>query len=117
MPFLSLGLQNEEQQKDEQDRSTLSDNNSPKTRSQDVAATDSPLHQAEYKISPVGPDATAVSVEPESKLPPAIEELRRKIAGNDNDNNLAPLPAANVDGIPTFTTFQFGYLPGRGLLY
>src|SRR6266542_3896269 len=115
MPFLSLGLQNEEQQKDERDRSALSDNTFPEARSKDVAATNSPLHQAEYNSSPVAPD-TAASAEPESKLPPAIDELRRKIADNESDNNFAPLPPAVPDGIPTFTTFKFGY-PGRGLLY
>src|SRR5256885_192183 len=99
MPFLSLGLQNEEQQKDEQDSSTLSENNFPRTPSKDVAASDGPLHQAEYKSSAIPPDTAAVSTEPVSKLPPAIEELRRRISESDP----APVPLANPDGIPTFT--------------
>jgi outer membrane biosynthesis protein TonB len=53
-----------------------------------------------------------------SALPPAIAELRAKIAG------LTPAGAsgqvqsrASEEAVPTFGTFKFGYFPGRGLLY
>src|SRR6266568_2267524 len=99
MPFLSLGLKNDEQQED----STLS----PATRRDDAPAADvHPAHSDESRKN-------VRAAEPVSNLPPAIEELRRKISGNDD----APLVAANPDAIPTFTTFKFGYLPARGLLY
>ncbi len=99
MPFLSLGLKNDEQQED----STLS----PATRRDDAPAADvHPAHSDESRKN-------VRAAEPVSNLPPAIEELRRKISGN----NEGPLVAANPDAIPTFTTFKFGYLPARGLLY
>src|SRR5713101_4529351 len=99
MPFLSLGLKNDEQQED----SSLSQ----AARMDDApAVVPHPAHSDESRKN--------VSLaEPASNLPPAIEELRRKISGNDE----APLVAANPDSIPTFTTFKFGYLPARGLLY
>src|SRR6266568_4968858 len=99
MPFLSLGLKNDEQQED----STLS----PATRRDDAPAADvHPAHSDESRKN-------VRAAEPVSNLPPAIEELRRKISGNND----GPLVAANPDSIPTFTTFKFGYLPARGLLY
>src|SRR5438128_3777586 len=49
-----------------------------------------------------------------SNLPPAVEELRRKLAGNGYKPTFRRVVN---DATPTFTTFQFGYLPGRGLLY
>src|SRR5260370_179388 len=98
MPFLSLGLKNDEQQEDP---------TSQATRKDDTPAADARSNHSGESYKNVG------VAEPVSNLPPAIEELRRKISGN----NEAPLVAANPDAIPTFTTFKFGYLPARGLLY
>src|SRR5437879_7934400 len=99
MPFLSLGLKNDEQQEDP--------SLSQATRKDGAPAVDA--HAARFDKS----HENVRLAEPVSNLPPAIEELRRKISGNSED----PLVPANPDAIPTFTTFKFGYLPARGLLY
>src|SRR6266542_594033 len=115
MPFLSLGLQTEEPQKDERGGTTFS-----------CAAT-------ELKGANGTGESHTLPDTPASVLPAAIDELREKISERDH---VAPDPSAslradfirgadegvhlytsNPDGIPTFTTFKFGYLPGRGLLY
>jgi hypothetical protein len=60
--------------------------------------------------------------------PPSVEILRRKLAEEEKQRALrrAPAPlAASVNGlssserqwVPTFSTFKFGYFPGRGLLF
>src|SRR5206468_6486264 len=64
-------------------------------------------------------DATGdVNGEPASALPPAIEELRRKLSGKSDSDCVAPGVHArgagedarpytnNPDGIPTFATFK-----------
>src|SRR5260370_31742504 len=104
MPFLSLGLKNDEQQED----STLS----PPARKDSPPAADAHSVRSDESHK-VESHKNVRTAEPVCNLPPAIEELRRKISGN----NEAPLVAANPDAIPTFTTFKFGYLPARGLLY
>jgi hypothetical protein len=61
-------------------------------------------------------------------LPPSVEQLRRKLAEEERQRGARaqPVPlAASVDGlssserqwVPTFSTFKFGYFPGRGLLF
>ena len=63
-----------------------------------------------------------------SSFPPSIEMLRRKLAEEEKlrISRIGPAPlAASVNSlssserqwVPTFATFKFGYLPGRGLLY
>src|SRR5205085_10984791 len=61
---------------------------------------------------------------PANQLPPAIEALREKLS-----DKIGPPPAAQLTAtvntvslgergaVPTFGTFKFGYIPGRGLLY
>ncbi|MBV9181923.1 MAG: hypothetical protein JO356_11485 [Acidobacteria bacterium] len=49
-----------------------------------------------------------------SSLLPQLEQLRRKLAETPSS---PPVVRSANDGIPTFGTFKFGYLPGRGLLY
>src|SRR5690348_11211601 len=61
---------------------------------------------------------------PANALPPAIEALREKLS-----DKVGPPPAAQLTAtvntlsisergaVPTFGTFKFGYIPGRGLLY
>jgi hypothetical protein len=70
-----------------------------------------------------GPDKPA-EAELANALPPAIEALREKLS-----DKIGPLPAAQLTAtvntlsisergaVPTFGTFKFGYIPGRGLLY
>jgi hypothetical protein len=98
MPFLSLGLKDDEKR-------------------DDVLLENDPL------------SAFDVDDEQECKLPVAIEELRSKLSAKDNTRpvlltlgDMAEVDAhltspATRGGIPTFSTFEFGYLPGRGLLY
>jgi hypothetical protein len=68
------------------------------------------------------------NVQPTHELPAAIEELRRKVSGNESPQatiwgekkSASPteyLTVADRKGVPTFGTFKAGYLPGRGLLY
>src|SRR5260370_2016632 len=99
MPFLSLGLKNDEQQED----STLSQ----PTRENDAPAADARSIHSDESLKNVR------AAEPVSNLPPAIEELRRKISGNDE----GPLIAPNPDAIPTFTTLTFYNLPAPGFVY
>jgi hypothetical protein len=49
-----------------------------------------------------------------STPPPAIQELRKKFSGHGSRSASRVLFS---DSAPTFATFKFGYLPGRGLLY
>jgi hypothetical protein len=91
MPFLSLGLSKDEQQE------TVG-----KSRSHEAAGTARPAA------------TTVASDEDVSKLPPAVEELRLKLAGNSYKPTFRRVVN---DGTPTFSTFKFGYLPGRGLIY
>ena len=70
-----------------------------------------------------GPDKPA-EAELANALPPAIEALREKLS-----DKIGPPPAAQLTAtvntlsisergaVPTFGTFKFGYIPGRGLLY
>jgi len=64
----------------------------------------------------------------ETSLPPSVEQLRRKLAEEENQRasrvEPAPLTASVVslssserEWVPTFSTFKFGYFPGRGLLF
>jgi hypothetical protein len=102
MPFLSLGLKNDETQteslRDDSVAVALQDH-------KEIEAADSINHQ-----SPA--------------LSPEIEELRQKLAGKSVVTPTAVTLKASVDalssseryGVPTFGTFKFGYLPARGLL-
>jgi len=49
-----------------------------------------------------------------SNLPPAVEELRLRLA---SATGFKPVFRRPNDGTPTFATFKFGYLPTKGLLY
>src|SRR5258708_20695452 len=105
MPFLSLGLSNDQAQSES---------------SRDGSTTIAPRLQDQKK--PELPDA---SVDQASALPPEIEELRQKLSDQSAVKPVALPLAASVDalssseryGVPTFSTFKFGYLPTRGLLY
>jgi hypothetical protein len=106
MPFLSLGLRDDEPQSESlRDDSTLATASVP---------------QDQKKTGTVD-----VSDDQASALPPQIEELRQKLSDQSAVKPTAAPLAASVDalssseryGIPTFATFKFGYLPARGLLY
>src|SRR5258707_6037658 len=117
MPFLSLGLQNEESQRDEREGTASS--------------------RAANDLTSDNGTAESRALAPASVLPAAIDELREKISARDNvapdalvrgaDEGVRlytnkavdafPTYTSSLDRIPTFTTFKFGYLPVRGLLY
>ena len=58
-------------------------------------------------------------------LPPEIESLRQKLSDESAalvvvvplDASVDALSSSERYGVPTFSTFKFGYLPARGLLY
>ena len=104
MPFLSLGLNDEPQSETLRDDSTLGSDGVPQDRKK----------------------AGSVDVnDPVSALPPEIEELRQRLSDKSVVKSVVTPLAASVDalssseryGVPTFSTFKFGYLPTRGLLY
>ena len=105
MPFLSLGLSNDEPQSE-----SLRD---------DPALAPDGVPQGQKKAG------KADGNDPASALPPEIEELRQKLSDKSAVKPVAVPLAASVDslssseryGVPTFSTFKFGYLPARGLLY
>ena len=105
MPFLSLGLGNDEPQSESL---------------RDGSRTVVPLLQDQKRTETA--DASDDHV---SALPPTIEELWQKLSDESAPPAIAAPLAASVDalssseryGVPTFSTFKFGYLPARGLLY
>src|SRR5690349_16054749 len=112
MPFLSLGLLKDEQSQE----SFVARASADAESSKEGKLTKPPL--AGFDVA-----------EESSKLPPAIEELRSKISVNQlpqvtvwgvkkkGDSPTHYLTIADRQGVPTFGTFKFGYVPGRGLLY
>jgi len=104
MPFLSLGLNDEPQNESLRDDSML--------------AVGIPENRKK-------PGAADISDTQASSLPPEIEELRQKLSDKSAVKPVAVPLTASVDalssseryGVPTFSTFKFGYLPTRGLLY
>src|SRR5713101_8279259 len=105
MPFLSLGLSNDEPQSE-----SLRD---------DPALAPDAVPQGQKKAG------KADGNDPASALPPEIEALRQKLSDKSAVKPVVTPLAASVDalssseryGVPTFSTFKFGYLPARGLLY
>jgi hypothetical protein len=74
-----------------------------------------------------GPDTGASSASAPSQ-PPSIEMLRRKLAEEEKLRiarvrpaplvaSVSSLSSSERQWVPSFSTFKFGYLPGRGLLY
>ncbi|MCU1309702.1 MAG: hypothetical protein JWO20_827 [Candidatus Angelobacter sp.] len=111
MSFLSLGLQNDEQH-DEilPDDPATDDSTLPAPvliRVQGANGSGAPTSETTPVTNESDEDHTCT-------LPPAIEELRKKIAGNGYKPAFRRIVN---DGTPTFATFKFGYLPARGLLY
>jgi len=79
-----------------------------------------PLGATTDPDQPTTPAANA----PKQILSPALEALHEKLHDKAQPKKVEPL-AASVDsltpsqrgGVPTFSTFKFGYVPARGLLY
>lgn len=122
MPFVFLGLVNEQRQ-------TGPERSRSSEQSRD--ATSLKINSEDYRKeakTPPGDASTLPSVRGEnaptpadesldhvSSLLPQLEELRRRLSGEELQTVVAPRVVN--DGTPTFGTFKFGYLPGRGLLY
>ena len=105
MSFLSLGISKDEQQDDQQ----------VTVAGQSLASQPkNPVADSSLLKKPIPANDVSSQNDAElSNLPPAVEELRRKLSGN----GYRPTFRAVSDGIPTFGTFKFGYVPARGLLY
>lgn len=106
MPFLSLGLN---------DSQTATDDvqHAGDARLQDSSVVDARDHSSDGDIR-----AT-------QSLPPEIESLREKLSRKSAVKPVIRPLASSVDalssseryGVPTFSTFKFGYVPARGLIY
>jgi len=126
MPFLSLGLSKDEPPASPEqtqtneivrdDSAVLGLNFSRSSeKDQTSAANDSGATKRPSRAALLVPTDDSDDGR-DSHLPPAVEELRRKLF--ESEKNAKPEFRFVVsDGTPTFTTFKFGYLPGRGLLY
>src|SRR5207302_5690979 len=87
-------------------------------RNDSTLAVDIPEDQKKTGMADANEDQT-------SALPPEIEELRQKLSNKSAVKPKATSLAASVNalssseryGVPTFSTFKFGYVPARGLLY
>ena len=107
MSFLSLGLLKDEQREEQSLNAGRPSAANPSRSASDVEPRES--------SKPARMDRAAGQEQPElSTLPPAVEALRLKLAGAANKSAIRRPPN---DGTPTFATFQFGYVPGKGLLY
>jgi hypothetical protein len=124
MPFLSLGLH------EPQDANL--DANAARTG---AVVTDDKLDQkidssgdresTRSILFAAGDGSLDKNVRPTQSLPPEIEELRQKLSNKSAVKLKATSLAASVNslssseryGVPTFSTFKFGYVPARGLLY
>src|SRR5438045_1330041 len=79
----------------------------------------------EDSVSSHDTDADEARETTEHALPPEIEELRQKLSNKSAVKPKATSLAASVNalssseryGVPTFSTFKFGYVPARGLIY
>ena len=124
MPFLSLGL-NETQDANQDEKAAR-----PGDHATDHQRTETVKGAAEVEAGPsilFGADGVLSdkNVRPTQALPPEIEELRKKLSDKSAVRAKATSLAASVDalssseryGVPTFSTFKFGYVPARGLLY
>ena len=130
MSLLSLGLLKDEQETSTEQPSSVGRSslaNSPKNGSGTAvsATSERPARNTGSAVAVSDPSRTAVSDRPGaengaegeselSTLPPAVEALRRKLAGNAYKPTFRRQAS---DGTPTFASFKFGYLPTRGLLY
>jgi hypothetical protein len=124
MSFLSLGLSKDEQQDEvlransTTDAPVLLHQIDDPTLLQEQEDDRIEVDDGDSAVSPptsfANPEEDEEPEEEVSALPPAIEELRQKISGN----GYKPAFRRVInDYAPTFGTFKFGYLPGRGLLY
>src|SRR5438128_12544230 len=117
MPFLSLGLSKDEQQA-----------SSAQTQADETVADDTAVlglsfsQQSESSGTPAATDSSAgkrpsraellaathsSDEEQHSSLPPAVEELRRRLFESEKDAKPEFRFVVN-DGTPTFTTLKFG---------
>src|SRR6266536_2209334 len=118
MPFLSLGLSKDEQQATPEhsqtdeivrdDSSVLGLSFSRSTeKDQTSGANGSSAPKRPSRAALLAPDDDSDDAQ-HSHLPPAVEELRRKLFESEKDAKPEFRFVVN-DGTPTFTTFKFGY--------
>jgi hypothetical protein len=129
MPFLSLGLSKDEQQaspeQNQADEIVRDDSAVLGLSFSQSAQRDTNADASDaVRTQRLSRSALLASGNPyeaqHSTLPPAVEELHRKLSEAENARRKEAEPELSIvasHGTPTFTTFKFGYLPGRGLLY
>jgi hypothetical protein len=124
MPFLSLGLIDTQDAKHDAKSARPGD----PTRDDKLDKTLNSSGDGEAGPSILfgaGDVPSDTNVRPTQSLPPEIEELRQKLSNKIAVKPVATSLAASVNalssseryGVPTFSTFKFGYVPARGLLY
>ena len=112
MSFLFLGLQNDEQQASPGSNLGAEIGNDPAT--DDSTLSDVLIQGYENALTTEGLSAEDNSGHVHVSIPPpTVKEVGRKNSGNGDK---PALRTAGIDGTPTFTTFKFGYFPGRALL-
>src|SRR3954466_6705347 len=105
MPFLSLGLNDSQTANDDAQQDSAA-------RMQDTSTADRN-------------DSSDRNVRATQSLPPEIESLREKLSRKSAvkpvikplASSVSALSSSERYGVPTFSTFKFGYVPARGLLY
>ena len=127
MPFLSLGLNETQDTNQDANTSRSGDAVADDTRDETLSGSDDAASHSSILFGAEGnsSDESDKNVRPTQSLPPEIEELRQKISEKSAVRPKATSLAASVNalssseryGVPTFSTFKFGYVPARGLLY
>jgi hypothetical protein len=111
MHFNSLGLSKNELQ-DERAHDSISDR---LPSALDVHNRNGDRHQEADLVQQGFPDLGGTNAdELGSVLPSAVERVRERISGKNDQPVFCKTPP---DYIPSFGTFKFGYLPARGLIY
>ena len=128
MSFLSLGLSQDEQREESLREAASSPvDKTAVAASADNAPEASPAGLSSFDpLPPAGSDEATTATGHSSAFPVAIEELRTKVGSladpplhvwDERANPADYLSTTDRRGVPTFGTFKFGYVPGRGLLY
>lgn len=112
MSFLSLGLQNDEQQAGSGPSLGEGIGNDPAIDDSSLSGFLIQGHENALTTEGLSAEGDSGHVHV-STPPPTVKVVGRKISCNGDESTRY---AVVSDGTPTFTTFKFGYLPGRALL-
>src|SRR5436190_632422 len=126
MPFLSLGLNATQDAQGASAAPRLGDPATDDTRDETLNGSDDPQSRSSILFGTDRiPSDKDKNVRLTQSLPPEIEELREKLSRKSAvkpvikplASSVNPLSSSERYGVPTFSTFKFGYVPARGLLY